>query len=147
MASTVVEEKRPWLKPLMRVTAIVLSLVGSFALVWATFIFLSPDASGLAIMGGLLLGLVSAFLFRSWWAVLVIPITFTAGALLAFYLIPLVISPNPLAMNDAPFGVFLWEVIGPITALIGALFGTFIDKKAREQRRQQRRTYPNKPGT
>jgi pilus assembly protein TadC len=121
----------------MRVTAIVLPLVGSFAIVWATFIILSPDAGGLAIMAGLLLGLVSAFLFRSWWAVLVIPIAFTAGTLLAFYLISLVISPNPLAMDDAPLGVFLWEVIGPITALIGALFGTFIDKKAREQRRQQ----------
>ena len=136
MASTVVEEKRPWLKPLMRVTAIVLSLVVSFALVWVTFIFL-PDASGLAIMGGLLIGLVSAFLFRSWWAVLVVPIAFTAGMFLAFYMIPLVISPNPLSLNDAPFGVGLWEITGPITALIGALFGTFIDKKAREQRRQQ----------
>ena len=66
-----------------------------------------------------------------------IPIAFTAGTFLAFYLISLVISPNPLAMDDAPLGVFLWEIIGPITAAIGALFGTFIDKKAREQRRQQ----------
>ena len=136
MAATVVEEKRPWLKPLMRATAIVLSLVGSFALVWVTFIIL-PDASGLAIMGGLLIGLVSAFLFRSWWAVLVVPIAFTTGMFLAFYLIPLVISPDPLSINDVPFGVGLWEIIGPITALIGALFGTFIDKKVREQRRQQ----------
>ena len=88
-------------------------------------------------MAGLLLGLVSAFLLRSWWAVLVIPIAFTAGTFVAFYLISLIISPNPLAMDDAPLEVFLWEVIGPITALIGALFGTFIDKKAREQRRQQ----------
>ena len=130
-------EKRTWLKPLMRVTAIVLSLVGSFALVWATFIILPIDAYSLAIIEGLLLGLVSAFLFRSWWAVLVVPIAFTAGMFLAFYLIPLVISPNPLSINDAPFGVGLWEIFGPITALIGALFGTFIDKKAREQRRQQ----------
>ena len=130
-------EKRPWLKPPMRVIAIVLPLVGSFALVWAIFIILSTDAGGLAIMRGLLLGLVSAFLFRSWWAVLIVPIAFTAGTLLAFYLIPLVLSPNPLAMGDAPLGFFLWEVIGPITAVIGALFGTFIDKKARKQSRQQ----------
>jgi hypothetical protein len=137
MASTVVEEKRTWLKPLMRVSAIVLSLVGSFALVWVTFIILTPDAGGLAIMGGLLLGLVSAFLFRSWWAILDIPIAFSCGEFLAFSLIPLVFSPNPLAIDDAPLGVFLWVVAGPITAVIGALFGTFIDKKAREQRRQQ----------
>ena len=137
MASTVVEEKRPWLTPVLRATVIVLSFVGSFALVWVTFIILTPDAGGLAIMGGLLLGLVSAFLFRSWWAVLVIPLVFTAGMFLAFYLISLVISPNPLAMDDAPLGVGLWEITGPITALIGTLFGTFIDKKAREQRRQK----------
>jgi len=98
MASTVVEEKRPWLKLLMRVTAIVLSLVVSFALFWVTFIFL-PDASGLAIVGGLLIGLVSAFLFRSWWTVLVVPLAFTAGMFLAFYLIPLVISPNPTVVD------------------------------------------------
>ena len=83
-------EIRPWLKPLMRATAIVLSLVGSFAIVWATFIILPLDAYSLAIMEGLLLGLISAFLFRSWWAVLVVPIAFTAGTFLAFYLIPLV---------------------------------------------------------
>ena len=51
MASTVVEEKRPWLTPVLRATAIVLSFVGSFALVWVTFIILTPDAGGLAIMG------------------------------------------------------------------------------------------------
>ena len=52
MASTVVEEKRPWLTPVLRATAIVSSFVGSFALVWVTFIILTPDAGGLAIMGG-----------------------------------------------------------------------------------------------
>ena len=117
------EKKRPWLKPLMRGAAIVLSLVGSFAIVW----FLpSLGLGGLAVPEGLLLGLVSAFLFRSWWAILVIPIAFIAGELLAIYLTPLVFSPNPYEIDDTGLGVFLWAIIGPITAIIGALFGTFI---------------------
>ena len=126
MASTVVEEKRPWLKPLMRGAGIVLSLVCSFAGVWATFVFQQADIMNWAILEMLLLGAVSAVLFRSWWSVLVIPIAFTVGGVLAFFLISLVISPNPLAINDAPFGVLLWAVIGPITAAIGAIFGTAI---------------------
>src|SRR5450759_3820865 len=87
----VVEKKRPWMKPLMRVAVVVLLLGGSFGLFWATFVFL-PNTTGMLVLPeGLLLGLVSAFLFRSWWAILVIPIAFTCGELLAMYLIPLVI--------------------------------------------------------
>lgn len=132
-----VENKRSWLKPLMRVAAIVLSLGGSFAIVWATFIFLPGDYGNWALLEGLLLGTVSAVLFRSWWAILVIPVAFSLGEFLAFYLIPLVISPNPLEIDDAPFGVFLWALGGPISATIGALFGTFMVKKVWEQGRQQ----------
>jgi hypothetical protein len=118
--------KRPWLKPLMRVTAIVLSLVCSFAGVWATFVFQQVDIMNWAILEMLFLGAVSAVLFRSWWAVLFIPIAFAVGGVLAFFLISLVISPNPLAMDDAPFGVFLWAAIGPILTALGAIFGTAI---------------------
>src|SRR5450759_1178710 len=78
----VVEKKRPWLKPLMRVAVVVLLLGGSFALFWATFIFLQGTPASLALPEGLLLGVVSAFLFRSWWAILVVPIAFTCGELL-----------------------------------------------------------------
>ena len=108
----VIEKKRPWLKPLMREAAMVLSLVGSFAIVWATFILLPGDYGNWALLEGLLLGAVSAVLFRSWWATLDIPIAFSCGEFLAFYLISLVISPNPLEMDDAPFGVFLWGSLG-----------------------------------
>jgi len=139
MESTVVEEKRPWLKPLMRGAGIVLALVCSFAGVWATFVFQQVDIMNWAILEMLLLGAVSAVLFRSWWAVLVIPIAFTVGGVLAFFLISLVISPNPLTMDDAPFGVLLWAVIGPITAALGALFGTAI-VNAWVQGRKQRAT-------
>ena len=85
----VVKKKRPWLKPLMRVASIVLSLVGSFVIVWATFIFLPGDYGNWALLEGLLLGAVGAVLFWSWWAILVIPIAFSLGEFLAFYLISL----------------------------------------------------------
>jgi len=127
----VVEKKRPWPKLLMRVAAIVLALVGSFAGFWAFFSFqLQQGNNGevWAILGAVLLGAVSAVLFRSWWALLVIPIAFSAGAFLAIYLIPLVISPDPLAIDDVGFGAFLWAVFGPIFAVFGALFGILILK-------------------
>jgi len=133
---TVVENKRPWLKPLMRVAGTILPLVANFAGIWFVAVFMAPSAqdwSILAIFGVVLLGAVSAALFRSWWAILVVPIAFVLGGFLAFYVIPLVISPNPLAIGDAPFGVFLWEIIGPILALFGALIGTAIWRVSRRQ--------------
>jgi hypothetical protein len=136
---TVVENKRAWLKPLMRVAAIVMSLVGSFAGFLAFFSFQlqqSGNGEGWAILGATLLGAVSAVLFRSWWALLVIPLAFSAGAFLAIYLIPLVISPNPLAIDDVGFGAFLWAVFGPIFAVFGALFGILILKTLEQFRHQ-----------
>jgi hypothetical protein len=47
--AAVVEKKRLWLKPLMRGAAMVLSLVGSFAIVWATFIYIPIDDCNLAL--------------------------------------------------------------------------------------------------
>lgn len=126
-----VEKKRTWLKPLLRVAALVLSLGGSFAGFWAFFSFQlqqGNNGEGWAILGAILLGTVSAVLFRSWWALLVIPIAFSAGAFLAIYLMPLVISPNPLAVDDVGFGAFLWAVFGPIFAVFGALLGILILK-------------------
>lgn len=124
---TEVEKKRPWLKPLMRVAGIVLSLVGGFTVVWVIFGFIplsQYDPGLLPLLGVLLLEAVSAVLFRSWWALLVIPIAFALGALLAFYLIPLVISPDPLAIGDTGYAVFLYASIAPIIAVIGASIGT-----------------------
>ncbi len=141
----VVEKKRPWLKPLMRVAGIVLPLVCNFAVVWVIFVISAQsqpiDSQSqqtdwsflpqfLLPLGVLLLGAVSALLFRSWWAILVVPIAFALGGLLAFYLIPLVISPNPLEIGDVGLGVFLWAIIGPICALFGALIGSTIIKRA-----------------
>ena len=134
----VVEEKRPWLKLLIRVAGIALPLVCIFAGMWVYFVFMTPSqqdalmqqavGSSLVLLGMLLLGVVSALLFRSWWAMLVIPIAFLAGVLLVYYLMPLVIAPNPLDIGDTGFGVLLWAIIGSIITTIGALFGTVIPK-------------------
>jgi hypothetical protein len=122
MASTVVEKKRTWLKPLMRGVAIVLSLAGSFAVIWVSFFFIPADFDVLnwAFPEGPVLAVVSALLFRSWWAILVIPIAFSLGELLAYS----VLNPPPLDMAGG-----LWMVIGPMTAILGALIGTFIVMK------------------
>jgi len=131
-----VEKKRPWLKPLMREAAIVLSLVGSFAIVWVHFTFIPMDYAMWAVVEGLLIGAVSAVLFRSWWALLVIPIAFSLGEFLAFYLMPLVISPNPFEIGDAGMAVILWAFAGPISSLFGAILGILIVKTLELVRQQ-----------
>ena len=132
---TEVEKKRVWLK---RVAGIVLTLVGSFAIAWAVFVFpflqTGPDFVTFIfnltlILGVFLLGVVSAVLFRSWWALLVVPIAFALGEFLAFYLIPLVISPNPFGSVDMYLEVLVWAP-GPILALFGALIGATIIMRA-----------------
>jgi hypothetical protein len=123
-----VETKRPWLKPLMRGAAIVLSLGGSFAIAWtlATTPWVANDYGGLVLLGVLILEAVSALLCRSWWAILYVPLAFAAGELLTFYLIPLVISPNPLAIDDAPLGVAMYAILGTLAAIFGASAGAGI---------------------
>ena len=122
---TEVEKKRPWLKPLMRVAGIVLSLVGSCA-IWIMLVIWPLNGYVLYLLAVLLFGAVSilsALLFRSWWALLVVLITFALGGLLASYLIPLLNPP----VSD-PFAAFNWLFYGPIVAVIGALIGTAIVK-------------------
>jgi hypothetical protein len=126
-----VETKRLWLKPLMRGAAIVLSLGGSFAIAWAlaTTPSVANDYGGLVLLGVLILEAVCALLCRSWWAILYVPLAFAAGELLMWYLIPLVISPNPLAhlaTDDGPFGVALYAIFGSLAAIFGAWIGAAI---------------------
>jgi hypothetical protein len=121
---TVVENKRAWLKPLMRTAGAVMPLIGGFASIWVTFI--PSDYLGLELIGAFLLGAVCAVLFRSGWAILVIPIAFTLGVLLAVYLAPVVFSPNPLTIDDVGFGVYIVAIAGSILATLGALIGAHI---------------------
>lgn len=70
-------------------------LIGGFASIW---VLIPGDYLGLELIGAFLLGAVCAVLFRSGWAILVIPIAFILGVLLAVYLVPVVFSPNPLKL-------------------------------------------------
>lgn len=147
---TVGEKKRPWLKPLMRGVGAVLPLVGGFASLWVTFLYLPLDYGDVPLDYGALgplvalpVGVVSALLIRSWWAILVVPLAFILGALLAVYgiksiplLTSVVYAPNPLAVNDVGFGVFLNVIIGSLLAVISTLTCT-VFYKSREKERQK----------
>ena len=126
-----VETKRRWLKPLMRGVAIVLSLGGGFAIAWplASSPSVANDFGWLALLVVLILEAVCALLCQSWWAILYVPLAFAAGEVLMWYLVPLVISPNPLAhlaLDDGPFGVALWAILGSLAAICGASAGAAI---------------------
>ena len=66
---------------------------------------------------------------KSWSCRSALPNGEVKGAFPANYLIPLVISPNPLEYNDVPFGIFMWSIIGSIIAVFGAFIGTYIVKR------------------
>jgi hypothetical protein len=122
---TVIEKKLPWLKPLMRVVAVVLSIVGGFALNW-----LSNFVNGGFILMFVilfvvpLLGVFCAFLFQSMWAIVIVPVAFTLGALLVNFLAPVGESGFDGGLVIIP--LTLMNVIG---ALIGS--GIYISLKAR----------------
>ncbi len=129
--STGVDTKRPWLKPLMRGVAIVLSLGGGFVIAWtlASSPSIANDFGWWALLVVLILEAVSALLCQSWWAILYIPLAFAAGEVLMWFLIPLVIAPNPLAhlaLDDGPLGVALWAILGSLAAICGASAGAAI---------------------
>lgn len=128
MASTVVEEKRPWMKPLMRVLGVVVPLIGGFANMWC-LIFYPLEFQFWALLVAFLLGVVGAVLLRSRRAIFVVPIALTLGELLVVCLVTLLFVPNPIGVDDVPFGVVGVAVIGFIIAVFGAWIGTFIVKK------------------
>ncbi len=123
------EKKRTWLKPLMRVSGVVVSLLGGFAIL--CLMIGNLDFQGWGLLVACLLGVVGALLFRSWWAQLVVPLAFALGEFLARYLAPVVFSPDPRFLTwEGAFGVGLGAIFAAILATIGAFIGTSIVKKA-----------------
>jgi len=118
------EKKRTWLKPLMRVGGIVVPLIGGFAIMF--LLISNPDLQWLMLVA-LLLGVVGALLFRSWWAILVVLLAFSLGDFVAWQLAPVVLSPDSLFFtDDVAFGEFFLAIGGAILAAIGILIGTAI---------------------
>lgn len=142
MASTVVEEKRPWLEPLLRGVAIVVSLMSGIATVclvvlsfrpWLELGYQNSSADQLAYLRTVamllvfLVGVGAAVLFRSWWATLVVPLALCIGAVPTYYLIRYQIAPELLTYDDVGFGVIVYPIIFiPIFAVIAAFIGSAI---------------------
>jgi predicted anti-sigma-YlaC factor YlaD len=138
------------MEPLLRVVAIVVSLLGGIAAEYLVvlsftpypeFGFGNPSADRLAylqLLGLLLVGLVGlggAVLFRSWWAILVVPLVLSLGAVLTCYLSNQIV-PDLLGYDDVGLGVFAYSlIIIPFIAVIGALIGSYLG--TRWKKRQQ----------
>jgi hypothetical protein len=82
-----------------------------------------------------LLGIVSAALFRSWWAVLVVPIALSLGTLLGIILrdggLPNIASPGFVQ------GVTLLVLFGVVPMIIGAAIGAPLGKQIERLLRQR----------
>jgi uncharacterized membrane protein YeaQ/YmgE (transglycosylase-associated protein family) len=125
-APTVVENKRAWLKHLMRVVlGVVVPLIGGF-----TCMYLTINVAGGFLLGwivGFFVGIVGAVLLRSRWAILVVPIACILGEWLV---VPQLFGVD--FFKDLNFGSFLYAFAGPILALLGSFISIRIVKKAQE---------------
>jgi hypothetical protein len=122
--STPVSSWRSW-SLWLRVLGVVVALVGGFVQ-----FFPSPLPLGVYFLVPLLVGVVSAGLLHSWWAMLVVPVAFSIGAVLSFLFQGMGIDLS------SPEGVDIFVVFGVVPIVIGTLIGTPIVKKI-EQRLQQ----------
>ncbi len=135
------EKHRLWLEPLLRGIAIVVSLLGGIAAVslvvfsfkpWLELGFENAAADQLAYLRTLaillvfLVGVGSAVLFRSWWAILVVPLALSLGAILTYYLSQQ-IAYELLHYDDVIFGVAFFSIFYvPSIAVISVFIGTYL---------------------
>ncbi len=134
------EKKHPWIEPLLQGIALIVSLmcgIASVYLVVSSYIpwlelgyeNSSADHLGyLRMMAFLLVGLVAfvcAVLFRSWWAILVIPLALGLGVVLTNFLSNLIV-PDLLGYDDVGFGVGFNTAFCIVSAVIGASLGSLI---------------------
>lgn len=105
----------------LRILGVVVPLVVSFI---CSFIDLSLL---LVVWFPFLLGVVSAALFRSWWAVLVVPTALSIGALLGISLREGGL-PN-IASTGFAEGVALFVAFGIVPMVIGAAIGAPLGKQ------------------
>ncbi len=134
------EKQKPWLEPLLRGIAIVVSLMSGIAAVslvvlsyrpWLELGFENSAADQLAYLRTVamllvfLVALGGAVLFRSWWAILGVPLALSLGAVLTYYLSNQ-IAYELLHYDDVVFGVAFFAIIYvPSIAVIGAFFGSY----------------------
>lgn len=111
----------------LRVLGVIVPMVASFA---CSFIDLSLLTMGIPF----LLGVVSAGLLRSWWAILIVPVAFSVGLFLSSIFlgegILLSSMANPVFAGGPAFA-FL-AVFGVVPLVIGAAISTPISIKIEE---------------
>jgi hypothetical protein len=141
---TVVENTRPWLKPLKRTLGTVMPLIGGFVWIWCILLAVEQwnDITGTGMLGVLavfVLGTVCVvLLFPFWWAIVVVPLAFAFGELLAFFVgVPLhsynesysIVATYSMAL---PFSVILGFVVALVGASIGFLINGLLKNKAKQ---------------
>ncbi len=147
------EKKRPWMEPLLRVVAIVVSLMSGIAAVylvvlsfrpWLELGFENSAADQLAYLRTLaillvfLVGVGGAVLIRSWWAILVVPLALSLGAVPTYYLMRYQIAPELLTYDDVGFGVIVFSLFYiPGIAVFAACIGSAIGMAWKKRRRQE----------
>jgi len=120
------KKKRSWMEPLLRVGAVVYALIGGFAII--CLMQINMDFQGWGLLVAFLLGTACALLFRSWWAILAVPLALGLGVYLAGSYNPFALSSDPrLSMGDNGFGFwFNAAIFLPILTVIGACIGSFV---------------------
>ena len=116
----------------LRVLGVVVPLVGGFALAFPINI---PVIQGVYLLMPLLVGVVSAGLLRSWWAMLIVPVEFSVGVFLSNIFQMGGIDLQNWAASGFE-GVDILVILGVVPIAIGIAIGTPIGKKI-EQRLQQ----------
>ena len=131
------ENKRPWMEPLLRVVAIVVSLLGGIAFFCLHVLqyvplennqlsdraFLAP----VALLLVLLVGVGCAVLFRSWWATLAVPLPLILGAYLAWYQLPQLFPITDPYNYEVVYGEFIFVLLVILpSAVISAFIGSYL---------------------
>lgn len=111
----------------LRVLGVVVALGAGFAFAFPTNLTIPLEVFFLVPV---LVGVVSAGLLHSWWAMLVVPVAFSIGVMLSFLFQGMAIDLS------SPEGVDIVMFFGVVPIAIGTLIGTPIVKKI-EQRLQQ----------
>ena len=119
-------EIRAWLKPLMRAVGAILPLIGGFAWLWYMLEY-QGDVQWWGLLALFLLGAVSAAFFRSWWAMLFVPLALILGELLAFF-VGVVYINYPYISGNTNFGVHYDVTGGLFMAILGTAIGSSVGK-------------------
>ncbi len=130
---TGVKEIRPWLKPLLQTVGVIVTLIGGFAWMWVIQWANNFSYVGIPIVL-LLPGLCAAF-FRSWWAMLFLPLALVLGELLAFF-VGVVYFNYPYAFNSLDMKLAL--VGGFVLAILAAVPGSLPAGESWKRKRRQK---------